>query len=120
MSQNNKKNAQESLGANVGKASGSKRKMTQNIIEEKQQEEDVYQFLEEDDDFEEFEQTNVDEEEAKRNIDVDMAAGGDADKPLWQQDWDDEEVDEDFGAKLRAQLAKWTGEASSEIVKVKD
>ena len=35
-----------------------------------------------------------------------MAAGGDADKPLWQQDWDDEEVDEDFGAKLRAQLAK--------------
>ncbi len=101
-----KKSAKESLGVPNGKASASKRKNTHAIIEDKEKEEEVYQFLEEDDDFEEFDMINIDEDQAAKNIDVDMAAGGDADKPLWQQDWDDEEVDEDFGAKLRAQLAK--------------
>ena len=100
------KNAKDALGVPDGKASASKRKNTHAIIEDKEKEEDVYQFLEEDDDFEEFEMANIDEDAAAKNIDVDMAAGGEADKPLWQQDWDDEEVDEDFGAKLRAQLAK--------------
>ena len=101
-----KKSAKEALGVPEGKATPSKRKNTHAIIEDKEKEEDVYQFLEEDDDFEEFEMANMDEDQAAKNIDVDMAAGGDVDKPLWQQDWDDEEVDEDFGAKLRAQLAK--------------
>ena len=96
-------NAKDSLGAPGGKASASKRKMTQQIVDEKEKEGDVYQFLEEDDDFEEFE---PDEEEAQRIMNVEMAAGGEIEKTLWQQDWDDEEVDEDFGAKLRAQLAK--------------
>ena len=26
------------------------------------------------------------------------------DRKVWQQDWDDEEVEEDFGARLRAEL----------------
>ena len=96
-------NAKDSLGVPGSKASPSKRKMTQQIVDEKEKEGDVYQFLEEDDDFEEFE---PDAEEAQRNMEVEMAAGGEIEKTLWQQDWDDEEVDEDFGAKLRAQLAK--------------
>ena len=100
------KNAKDALGVPDSKTTPSKRKNTHAIIEDKEKEEDVYQFLEEDDDFEEFEMANIDEDTAAKNIDVDMAAGGEADKPLWQQDWDDEEVDEDFGAKLRAQLAK--------------
>ena len=94
--------AKKSLGVPDGKASGSKRKMTHQIIDENDKEGDVYQFLEEDDDFEEFED-NFDGEEVPH---IDMAAGGEIEKTLWQQDWDDEEVDEDFGAKLRAQLAK--------------
>ena len=96
------KDAKDKLGAPDGKVSASKRKMTHQIIDEKEKEGDVYQFLEEDDDFEEFE-GNFDGEEA---IDVEMATGAEIEKTLWQQDWDDEEVDEDFGAKLRAQLAK--------------
>jgi len=39
-------------------------------------------------------------------IDQEMAAGGGADRALWKQDWDDEDVDTDFAAVLRAQLAK--------------
>jgi hypothetical protein len=35
-----------------------------------------------------------------------MAAGGDADRNLWKQDWDDEDVDTDFASQLRAQLSK--------------
>ena len=38
-----------------GKQTGSKRKMTAAIIEDQQQEAEVYEFLVEDDDFEEFE-----------------------------------------------------------------
>ena len=37
-------------------------------------------------------------------VDAEMRAGGDADRKLWQQDWEDEEVEEDFAAKLRAQI----------------
>ena len=94
--------AKKSLGVEDGKASASKRKMTHQIIDENDKEADVYQFLEEDDDFEEFEEDFAGEEVQQ----IDMAAGGEIEKTLWQQDWDDEEVDEDFGAKLRAQLAK--------------
>ena len=35
--------------------------------------------------------------------------GDGADKKLWQEDWDDEEVDEDFAKQLRAQIRKWNG-----------
>ena len=72
--------AKEKLGVPEGKASASKRKMTHQIIDEKEKEGDVYQFLEEDDDFEEFE-GNFDGEDA---IDIDMAAGGETEKTLWQ------------------------------------
>ena len=75
--------------------------MTHQIIDENDKEGDVYQFLEEDDDFEEFEDNFDGEEPAEK-----VVTGGEIEKTLWQQDWDDEEVDEDFGAKLRAQLGK--------------
>ena len=35
---------------------------------------------------------------------LDSEMNGDGERKMWQQDWDDEEQDEDFGAKLRAQL----------------
>ena len=35
-----------------------------------------------------------------------QAGASKPEKELWQQDWDDEEVGEDFAAKLRQQLAK--------------
>ena len=57
-----KKSAKEALGVPEGKATPSKRKNTHAIIEDKEKEEDVYQFLEEDDDFEEFEMANMDED----------------------------------------------------------
>ena len=40
--------------------------------------------------------------------DVNMAAAIDsaAEKKMWQEDWDDEEVDEDFAKQLRAQIRK--------------
>ena len=53
----------------------------QQIVDEKEKEGDVYQFLEEDDDFEEFE---PDAEEAQRIMNVEMAAGGEIEKTLWQ------------------------------------
>ena len=99
--------AKQSLGVpeENGKGTGSKRKMTAAIIEDQQQEQEVYEFLEEDDDFEEFEMgADYDEYLAAGQIDAEMRAGGDADKKIWQQDWEDEEVEEDFAAKLRAQL----------------
>ena len=43
---------------------------------------------------------------AEAGIDHEMSAGGTADRPLWKQDWDDEDVDTDFATVLRAQLAK--------------
>ena len=61
--------------------------------------------MEEDDDFEEFEMgADYDEYLASSQIDAEMRAGGDADKKIWQQDWEDEEQDEDFHGKLKAQL----------------
>ena len=47
---------------------------------------------------------DYDEYLATSQIDAEMRAGVDADKKVWQQDWEDEEVDEDFAAQLRAQL----------------
>ena len=37
-------------------------------------------------------------------MDAEMNAGGDGDRKMWQQDWDDEEEEQDFAAKLKAQL----------------
>ena len=102
--------AKNSLGVpeEDGKATGSKRKMTAAIIEDQQQEQEVYEFLEEDDDFEEFELgADYDEFLTAGQVDAEMnGAGGasGADRKIWQQDWDDEEDEEDFGAKLRQQL----------------
>ena len=98
--------AKNSLGVpDQGKVSASKRKMTAAIIEDQQQEQEVYEFLEEDDDFEEFEMgADYDEYLVGNQMDAEMNAGGDVDRKMWQQDWEDEEVEEDFGAKLRAQL----------------
>ena len=99
--------AKNSLGVpeDSNKATGSKRKMTAAIIEDQQQEQEVYEFLEEDDDFEEFEMgADYDEYITANQVDAEMKAGGDADRKIWQQDWEDEEVEEDFNAKLRAQL----------------
>ena len=63
----------------------------------------MYEFLEEDDDFEEFEMgADYDEHLNAGHLDSEM--NGDGERKMWQQDWDDEEQDEDFGAKLRAQL----------------
>ena len=107
MASNNNNPAKNSLGVpeENGKGTGSKRKMTAAIIEDQQQEKEVYEFLEEDDDFEEFEMgADYDEHMNAGQVDAEMNGGADADRKLWQQDWDDEEVDEDFGAKLRAQL----------------
>ena len=38
--------------------------------------------------------------------DHEMSGALGADRALWKQDWDDEDVDTDFAAVLRAQLAK--------------
>ena len=38
--------------------------------------------------------------------DHEMSSVGGADRAMWKQDWDDEDVDTDFAAVLRAQLAK--------------
>ena len=65
----------------------------------------MYEFLEEDDDFEEFELgADYDEFLTAGQVDNEMNGGLDADRKIWQQDWDDEEDEEDFGAKLRQQL----------------
>ena len=81
--------------------------MTQAIIDEEENakkggKKEAYEFLEDDDDFEEFDIPHADDE------DVNMAAVIDsgAEKKMWQEDWDDEEVDEDFAKQLRAQIRK--------------
>ena len=111
MAQKNNNPARNSLGVpeDSGKGTGSKRKMTAAIIEDQAQEQEVYEFLEEDDDFEEFDLgADYDEYLATGQMDAEMKDGsGDtaAERAMWQKDWDDEEVEEDFAAKLRAQLA---------------
>ena len=77
--------AKQSLGVPEESGKGSKRKMTAAIIEDQQQEPEVYEFLEEDDDFEEFELgEDYDEYLAAGQIDAEMRAGGDADRKIWQ------------------------------------
>jgi 26 proteasome complex subunit DSS1 len=102
--------ARQNLGAGDGVQKDSKRKMTQAIIEEQEDKnkKEVYDFLEDDDDFEEFEFAGEQAEEAAAvdGMIVDSIGDGTADKKLWQEDWDDEEVDEDFARQLRAQLGK--------------
>ena len=101
--------AKDLLGAPDAEESkgNKKRKMTEGIIEENEQKKEVYEFLEEDDDFEEFELgADYDEFLTAGQVDAEMngGQGTDADRKIWQQDWDDEEDEEDFGAKLRQQL----------------
>jgi tellurite resistance protein len=67
--------------------------MTQAIIDEdSKNKKDVYEFLEEDDDFEEFDiagEVQANNEDAYM-IDTNVAVGaGEAEKKLWQEDWDD-------------------------------
>ena len=106
MSQQARKNLAPE-GIEDSKKNDSKRKMTQAIIDEEENakkggKKEAYEFLEDDDDFEEFDIPHADEE------DVNMAAAIDsaAEKKMWQEDWDDEEVDEDFAKQLRAQIRK--------------
>ena len=53
--------------------------------------------IEEDDEFEEFE--NEEWKEDQEDAD---------DAKQWEDDWDDEEVDDDFSKQLRAELEKQT------------
>ena len=107
MSQQARKNLAPE-GDDSKKANDSKRKMTQAIIDEeesaKKNQKDAYEFLEDDDDFEEFDiaQDNRDDDVA---MVIDTTGDG-TDKKMWQEDWDDEEVDEDFAKQLRAQIRK--------------
>ena len=88
--------------------------MTQAIIDEqeensKKNKKDVYDFLEDDDDFEEFDiaaDQQADDNDVAM-VDTIGAVGSEAEKKMWQEDWDDEEVDEDFAKQLRSQLRKW-------------
>jgi 26 proteasome complex subunit DSS1 len=102
--------AKQNLGAGDLAKGDSKRKMTSAIIEEQEdkQKKEVYDFLEDDDDFEEFEIAGelAEDAAAADGMIVDSIGDGTAEKKLWQEDWDDEEVDEDFARQLRAQLKK--------------
>ena len=105
-------NAKDLLAPPDNEGSKSKnRKMTQAIIEDAEQEKEVYEFLEEDDDFEEFEIDEMDYEAVQaQGGDVNMDGGDDPakdgdDRKLWKVDWDDEEgVGTDFLAQLRAEI----------------
>ena len=105
--------ARQNLAPEGGKndlRNDSKRKMTQAIIDEEEnakKNKDAYEFLEDDDDFEEFDIQQHDADEDSAMMVVDGGAAGEADKKMWQEDWDDEEVDEDFAKQLRAQIKKW-------------
>mmetsp|Transcript_19587 Transcript_19587/g.21892 ORF Transcript_19587/g.21892 Transcript_19587/m.21892 type:complete len:97 (+) Transcript_19587:40-330(+) len=71
---------------------------TEQIIEEAKKKKEVYTILEDDDEFEEFE--DYDNYNAG---DADMKDQGDEDK-LWQETWDDDELDDNFIDKLRNEL----------------
>ena len=82
------------------KKTDSKRKMTQAIIDEQEEiskkKKDVYDFLEDDDDFEEFEiagELQADQDDYAMVIDTQTVTSID-EKKMWQEDWDDEEVDD--------------------------
>ena len=104
--------AKDSLGVpdDKGTQSAQKRKMTAAIIEDQQQEQEVYEFLEEDDDFEEFEMgADYDEYLTAGQVDQEMRGGAASaadggERKVWQQDWEDEVEDSDFATKLRQQL----------------
>uniref|UniRef100_A0A6B2LYR9 26S proteasome complex subunit DSS1 n=1 Tax=Arcella intermedia TaxID=1963864 RepID=A0A6B2LYR9_9EUKA len=53
-----------------------------------------FEGLEEDDEFEEFEDDWVETQEDK------------TDATLWEDDWDDEDIEDDFSAQLRQELTK--------------
>lgn len=94
------------------KKTDSKRKMTQAIIDEQdqisKQKKDIYDFLEDDDDFEEFEiagELQADQDDYAMVVDTNAVSSID-EKKMWQEDWDDEEVDDQFSRQLRTQLNK--------------
>ena len=106
MSQQARKNLAPE-GTEDSKKNDSKRKMTQAIIDEEENakkggKKEAYEFLEDDDDFEEFDIPHADDEDVNMAGAIDSAA----EKKMWQEDWDDEEVDEDFAKQLRAQIRK--------------
>jgi len=61
-----------------------------------------FEALEEDDEFEEFEDGWVNQGEDKE------------DQTLWEDDWDDEDVEDDFSKQLRAEVEK-LGTAQSSL-----
>lgn len=72
-------------------------------------------ILEEDDEFEEFEVTDWDDTQTDLahlggNAPGTAKSGGDK---LWEDNWDDDDIEEDFSVQLRAELAK-KGKSSSE------
>lgn len=58
-----------------------------------EQKKSALELLEEDDEFEEFEGTNWEDFPAPTE-----------ENQLWQDDWDDDDVNDDFTAQLRAQI----------------
>ncbi|CAI2383691.1 unnamed protein product [Moneuplotes crassus] len=73
---------------------------TEQILEEAKKKKEVYTILEDDDEFEEFE-----DYDNKNSGDADMQIQEDDDK-LWQETWDDDELDDNFIDKLRNELQK--------------
>ncbi|KAG9011108.1 hypothetical protein FRB94_009251 [Tulasnella sp. JGI-2019a] len=68
--------------------------------------------LEEDDEFEEFPVEDWDDSEtALAHLTKNTASSGDPSKPglsdtLWEDNWDDDDVEDDFSKQLRAELTK--------------
>ncbi|KZT52942.1 hypothetical protein CALCODRAFT_69079 [Calocera cornea HHB12733] len=67
--------------------------------------------LEEDDEFEEFETQDWEDAETdlsflKTDPGAPTASGQPASDSLWEENWDDDDVDEDFSKLLRAEIEK--------------
>ncbi|XP_066923034.1 26S proteasome complex subunit SEM1-like [Clytia hemisphaerica] len=74
----------------------SKDKKDQKIASEKKEEKKTdLGSLEEDDDFEEFPMEDWNEKQENK-----------ADLQVWEDDWDDDDVEDDFSQQLRAELEK--------------
>lgn len=74
--------------------------------------------LEEDDEFEEFAVQEWKDEEtdvAKYLEQSGAAGGGGASSHLWEDTWDDDDVEEDFSVQLREELAKATKSGDTEM-----
>ncbi|KAG9046806.1 hypothetical protein FS837_003625 [Tulasnella sp. UAMH 9824] len=74
--------------------------------------------LEEDDEFEEFPAADWDNSETTLANLTKNSASSDPSKPtavdqLWEDNWDDDDVEDDFSKQLREELAKTGGGATS-------